>query len=472
MQHQRQGVEFLISHEGGGLLWEPGTGKTLTVISYLDYLVDVHDRAAVLVTAPLSAVDTWPDEIAKHLNLPNVRVTVLTGSGKKKIETLNDLEPLDRGLDVIVVNLDIFSQSHKYTSSQTVRGKFCDVIRRWGFDLMVVDESHRIKGHNSNMSRAIGSLARFLPQRIILTGTVAPHSPLDIFAQWRFLNPERFGTRKASFEGRYAILGGWHGKQVIGFQNQKELNRKRSMDSVVVLKKDALDLPPVTSTTHHVTLTPKERKAYNDLATHMMLDEGPDGEPYISANALTQWLRLRQLTSGHLTDGDAVKHLGDSKIKHAADLVSDLVSAGQQVVVFAHFVDDIRRMTIALEKSKINVQMIYGATPGEERRDIRKSFYDGGTQVVVAQMRTVSLAINEFVVANHAVYLSMSERRDDYIQSRDRLIRKGQENPVTLHHMIVRDSIDEIIMQAHAEKGRLEAFILARLDQITKGIAA
>jgi len=66
MGHQRKGLEFLKQRDGGGLLWEPGTGKTLTVISYMDYLTDVHDHVRVLVVAPLSAVDTWPDEIEKH----------------------------------------------------------------------------------------------------------------------------------------------------------------------------------------------------------------------------------------------------------------------------------------------------------------------------------------------------------------------------------------------------------------------
>src|SRR3546814_7696904 len=59
-------------------------------------------------------------------------------------------------------------------------------------DLIVIDESRRIKGASSNASRTAARLTRLVPRRLILTGTVMPHSPMDVWAQWRFLEPMAF----------------------------------------------------------------------------------------------------------------------------------------------------------------------------------------------------------------------------------------------------------------------------------------
>lgn len=468
MDHQVQGLRMLGRLGGGGLLWDPGTGKTKTVIDYMGALTLRRKRLHAFVAAPLSAVDTWPDEVDLHL--PDVverRVIVLSGSGADKVQAVRDLDKDFDGLTLVVVNLDVFSQSHTMpgTKTVTVRNAMVKAVRDHGFDLGVVDESHRIKGATSNVSRAFAGLADAFPRKIIMTGTVAPHSPIDVYAQWRFLNPERFGTRLASFESRYAIKGGYRGKQIIGFRNQTELRDERAKDSMVVRKEDALDLPPVTDVVHTVRLSKRERKAYNDMAKNMVISK--DG--HLAPNAVVQWLRLRQLTSGHITDPITGKpqHYGDSKIRMCADLVSSLVEQGEKVVVFAHFRDDVFRASIAITNAvsrKVGVCEITGDTPGEQRQQIRKWFLnEKGPAVIVAQMRTVSLAINEFVVANHAVFLSMSERRDDYIQARDRLNRKGQTKPVTFHHLHVKGSIDQDLMLAHRQKGSLESFLLANV---------
>jgi len=471
MAHQIEALRMLVNNGGvGGLLMEPGLGKTKVVIDYLGALTVKHGSAKAFITCPLSAVDTWPDEIEKHLpDHIDRRVVVLDGPGAAKVQTVRDL-PEVAGLTVVVVNLDVFSQSHTMpgTKTVTVRNAMSEAIRKQGFEVGVVDESHRIKGYTSNVSRAMAALSEDFPRRIIMTGTVAPHSPMDIFAQWRFLNPKRFGTSVVMFRDRYAVLGGFRGKQVVAFKNLDDMRRLRDKDSIVVRKDDALDLPPVTDVTHHVTLTPAEARAYTDMAEKMVISM--DGSaPHISVNALTQWMRLRQLTSGHITDGGNVTHFGDSKIKYTSDLVADLYDSGEKVVIFAHFVDDVKRMHAALLKRKMNTHMIYGNTKSDDRRTIRKQFLNAdGPMVIVAQMRTVSLAVNEFVAASHAVFLSQSERRDDYEQARDRLNRKGQTKPVTFHHMIVRGSIDEAVMKSHTTKATLESVILDSADEIRR----
>lgn len=470
MEHQSRGLAFLAKRGGGGLLWEPGTGKTKTIVDYMAVLCRAKGRCVALVVAPLSAEDTWPDEVEKHLH-PDIprKVVLLSGNGTEKVKMLRSLEPLEEGLTLVVFNLDVFSHRHTMTGTKTVtvRAAMADAIRDTGFDLGVVDESHRIKGVTSNVSRSMGALSSAFPRRVLLTGTVAPHSPRDVFAQWRWLNPKRFGTRIDRFDERYVRYGGYRNKQVVGFKNRRELNRLMAKDAMSVEKKDALDLPPVTDQFHNVALSKKEERAYREMEKKAVILTATS--THISPNALTQHLRLRQLTSGFLTSEDeaGVEVFGSSKYKYALDLLRDLVSAGEKVVVFAHFRRDVLHFSEMASKGlSCPVAHIYGDTPNTERRAIRKKFLNHeGPMVVVAQMRTVSLAINEFVVASQGIYLSMSERRDDYIQSRDRLNRRGQERPVTFHHLVVPDTIDEAIYKSHKSKGDLEHHIIEYLKK-------
>ena len=85
-----------------------------------------------------------------------------------------------------------------------------------------------------------------------------------------------------------------------------------------------------------------------------------------------------------------------------------------------------------------------------------------GPAVFVAQMRVMSLGVNELVVAAYGIVYSMSERRDDFDQALDRLDRKGQTRPVTIYHLLVPDSVDELMLKGHQDKLDLERVITTR----------
>lgn len=471
MGHQKAGLRLLARQGGGALLFDPGCGKTAPTLHWMAMLAAKQGAARCIVFAPLSAVDTWPDEVEKHVD-PSVPVTceILKGPVHKRVKRLRELRDTEKipGLHLLITNHDCLSGSHKMPGTKTVttRMAMIDALRQCDLDAGVVDELHRAKGRSSNLSRALAALAPFVKRRVGLTGTVMPNNQTDVWGQWRWVNPDRFPMNFEEFKRRYARLGGWMGKQVVGPLNEKELGQKMALDSLTVRKADALDLPPVTDRIVPVRLTPKERKAYLTMGRDLLVDVA--GADVVAVNQMVRWLRLRQITSGHATaDTGEVVRIGKSKINAAVDLVSDLVAAGEKVVVFAHFIPEVEATAEAMSSLKVPVLCIKGDVENEDRRLMRKQFANHeGPAVMVAQMRTVSLAINEFVVANHGVFLSLSERRDDYVQARDRLDRKGQTKPVTFHHLVVRNSVDEAVLDAHRGKGRLEDLILSNARKI------
>lgn len=544
-EHQKKGLKKLIETGGvAALLFDPGLGKTAVVLDYASILAlkSRSKEARVLVVAPLAAVDTWviQSEVYVHDDV-NVWAEALGGSIRQRAMALSarggapvkasaTRGPRDswqgpraaywdrswarhiRGgsqvacegpdglgtskprLLIEVINLDTLSSRNsvcrchwesrcpdKRSRSITLADAVVDGIRRFNPDLVVVDESHKIKSVTGNASRVMARVTDFVRRRCLLTGTVMPHSPLDVFAQWRFLQPYAFGNRMqdgsikkatfGNFKTRYARLGGWMGKEVVGFQNLDEMQRIMAENAIVARKEEALDLPKTTTITLPVHLTAAEKAAYRDMTENLAVSL-PTGQVVVN-NWLTQAMRLRQITSGHMPDDQGNVHvIGQSKVNTIHSLVRDTLTSEKRIVVFALFTEEIRLLREALSKDKgTEVMTITGATPVEERLRMRQRFgvqpeQDPTRMILVAQIKTISLSVNELVTANHAIFASLSQQRDDIIQAQDRLNRIGQTRPVTFWYALAPGTVDEVIMKSHRDRTSLEAAMLSHIKQV------
>lgn len=519
-KHQHRGLAKLIETQGVcALVFDPGMGKTATALDYLGLLAlrahlprraDHIRELRVLVLCPLAAVDTWVEQTGKFLS-PQVNywAEALSGTIKQRAEALTrrggkrrvvawasrperslvdgpDSLPEDKPRVVLtVLNLDTFASrataSPKGRGGKLISTVLFDAVREYAPDVIVVDESHRIKAPGGNASRLIGRLGSLAKRRIILTGTLMPHSPLDVFAQWRFLEPTAFAVSRpqatfGEFRYRYARMGGWMGKEVIGFQNLDHMERIIAQNASVARKADALDLPPTTDIVVPVDLSPRETTAYNDLRDQLAHQLGP-GSTTTVPNRLAQMMRLRQITSGHLPDDNGVVHvIGESKARVIRSIVHDTLAGEKRIVVFALFRHELDTLERLLTTHGTTVLRVDGSTPPRERMAMRKRFGAAPVEgtptndrlVMLAQVKTMSLAVNELVTASHAVFASLSQQRDDLIQARDRLDRIGQTRPVTFWYALSPGTVDEVILQSHQDRTDLESALLAHITTHTR----
>src|SRR5690606_26809349 len=423
-EHQKRGLRDLLRRRGvGALIFDPGTGKTATTIDYMCVLalgLGVEE-VRVLVVSPLAAVDTWVDQMGKWAS-PEVNywVEAVGGSILQRAETLADrggepyARPLGKGaqkrgkgrrslhaarswawdarpaladrgegpdgvpgprLVVEVLNIDSFA-SRRPVGSRTTADIMVDAVKRFGPHLVVVDELHKIKGVTGNASKLLARIVPHVPRRVGLTGTLMPHGALDVFAQWRFIDPRAFGevqadgSRKTAtfgrFRGRYAKLGGYLGREVVGYQNLDELQDILAERATVVRKEDALDLPPWTDATVHVELSAREAKAYAEMKKALAADLGADGGVVTVGSRLTQMMRLRQITSGHLPDEQGEVHeVGDSKVQTIRSLVHDTLAGESRVVIFCQFTHEILALKKSLAAKGTEVMVIAGGTPND-----------------------------------------------------------------------------------------------------------
>jgi helicase SWR1 len=389
-------------------------------------------------------------------------------------DILGDVTPR---LVIEAINLDTLSQ-RRQVGSKTMADVVLGAVTDFDPDLVVIDEMHKIKSISSNASRLAGRIGNRVERRIGLTGTVIPHSPLDVYAQWRFIDPKAFGrvqpdgTRRtatfAHFKEDYAQMGGYMGHEVVGFKNLDRLEEIMAERSAVAIKSECLDLPDAVDTVLPVTLSAKESKAYEDMRTKLQVefreeDDASAAGEATAMNRLSRLIRLRQITAGHLPDDEGqVREIGRSKAKTIASLIHDTLEDEKRVVVFGTFTRELQALEEEITDKRTTVLRIDGSTKPEDRLAIRQRFGsdDPARLVIVAQIKTLSVAVNELVTASHAVFASLPWQRDDIVQARDRLNRLGQKRSTTFWYALAPDTVDDVVFQAYQDRTDLEKSLM------------
>lgn len=481
--HQMQGLRRLIDNDGVyALLWDAGVGKTKCVIDYLSWLsLAAKSEVRVLVVCPKIVTDSWVEQTERYGSV-KVDAKILEGSINKKAEEMAAFKGVslgETGILMRICNLDAFSSRRTVskTSSKLHSDLLLESVKKFAPHVLVVDESHRCKGKSSNAGRLLARIAPHVKRRILLTGTLLPHSPLDAWSQARVLDPQIFSTNGkpwsfGQFQQWYAVMGGFMGKEIKGFKYLDDLEKRLGTRSMVVRKQDALDLPPTTDVMVPVTLDLAEAKAYQKMMKDLLVQL--DSGDFMSApSRLTQMLRLRQITSGYVKADASEDYtfIGDSRIKVALSVLEDLMATENRVVVFAWGRPEVDRMVERINSNRLLNEAvahgITGDTSDAERLRLRKLFASDSKErlILVCQARTVSLGINEFVAASHALFLSLSQQRDDWVQGRARLDRQGQTRPVTFWTIGAPGTIDEIIHQSHKDRTNLEDQLLRHIRE-------
>lgn len=428
---------------GFGELFEMGCGKTLTTIAVAGALYNLGKIDRVLVVAPTSVCSVWPHDLNQFATFP-WEARVLLGDKKKRLKALNELENWPfKALRIAVINYE-----------STHREGIFEALATYKPDLIVCDESQRIKNPSAAQSKALHKLGDAAPFRMILSGTPVQNNAVDLYSQYRFLDPAVYGANFYAFKNRYCIMGGYGQHQIVGYRNMDELVEKEHSVAYRITKEECLDLPQQTFINRYVQFTDAEQAIYEQLRKSSFL-ELETGENVTATTILTMYLRLMQLTGGFLTADESTrpKQVNTAKLDALTDIVDDyVVDAGKKLVIFARFRAEIAAIENLLRLRKIQYGSIYGDVPMEERGKIVEDFQTNpDTKVFVAQIQTAGLGIT-LHAASTAVFYSYDYNYANYAQALARIHRIGQRLPVTYIHLVVDGSIDEKILAALENK--------------------
>lgn len=448
--HQRQAYWFAQSKPATMLAMDMGTGKTKVAID----LIQNSDARRVLILCPKSVIPVWPREFGKHYSgkLPIVTITF------ERSNTVADKARwlADSYASLMGKNLAVFIMNYE----AAWREPMAKALLQRSWDWIICDESHRVKSPQGKASKFVAKLAAKSERRLALTGTPMPHTPMDIFAQYRFLDTSIFGTNWTAFKHNYATWGGYGGYELTGYQNEDDLNR-RVYSIAYRVGKEVLDLPPFVHVERTFILEGKARQFYNELENDFVTWLGGDGsdEPVTVGNALVKLLRLQQITSGYLP-----RESGDTEPvllhEQKADLLADVcedIAQDEAIVVFCRFRHDID----AIKKKLSGTRPCYELSGRRNELDIWQNGTAGGC-VLIAQIGAGAEGV-DLTRARYCIYYSLGFSLGQYEQSLARVHRPGQTRSTTYIHLIAEGTVDRKVYNALDSRREVVEAILEEL---------
>lgn len=453
------------------------SGKSATVVRYLEELVEQldHQPLRVLIVCPKSVLGVWPQEFEKHCRMPYVTRT-LDGPLTERFERLGGVsaEAPPPGFH-IAVTLTAYST---FSAKPHARAALA-AVKAYAPDVIVLDEAHAIKSAQSNTSKLLGKIGQLCPRRLILTGTPTPHSPADVYAQWRFLDPGAFAGpdgKMVSYSrwlDGYAVYGGYLAKQVVAWRDLDDMEERMARKSSVIKTADCHSLPPLVVQKHTFALAPAEQRSYDQMRRDLLTVVEDD--TITAANKMVSVLRLRQICAGFLPNEDGVvRQVGTTRRDLALGLIENLMASEKRVVVYAwskHEVDGIYEALMKSPPWGAWVMRIAGDTPSPVRETALKGFATGVDErvILVAQVDTVSSGTNALVSASHVLYLSLSNSAGTWQQSLARFHRPGQQAGKVVAHVLQAEStVDEAILDALEGRVELQDAMMSHIREVKR----
>jgi len=401
-------------------------------------LYEENRISRVLIVAPLSILGIWREEFSKFAAF-DYNLAVLTGSGAKKSDALRHMKGV--ALQVAVIN---------YESAWRLEKELVN----WHPDLIIADEGHKIKTHNISTSKAMHRLGAGARYRLLLTGTPVTNKAIDVFSQYKFLNPGIFGQSFYAFRNRYFDMVGYgNHTPVLKRSMERDLTERMHSIAYRATKAECLDLPATTDIIRKVELEPQVMRLYRNLVKDSYA-EISKGEVTIT-NVLTKLLRLSQLTGGFLgsDESTSTEQVSTAKLEVLEDIIDSALAENQKLVIIARFVPELNAICSLLDKKGVRHSLIMGSIRNRDEQ-VAQFQKDPNVSVFVGQIATAGLGIT-LTAASTMVFYSLDYSMSNFEQTKARIHRAGQRMPCTYIYLTAAGTVDEKVLKALKNKANL-----------------
>ncbi|WP_231291871.1 DEAD/DEAH box helicase [Selenomonas artemidis] len=440
--YQRYAIERIIDTPAVALLLDMGMGKTISTLTAISELMyDRFEVRRVLVIAPLRvAMSTWRDECELWAHTRGLRLSVAVGSAREREAALS------KDADVYVIN------------RENVKWLVERCRKDWPFDMVVIDESSSFKNPASQRFKALRKVRPLVKRVVLLTGTPAPNGLMDLWSQFYLLDRgERLGHTLTEYRDRYFTPGQRSGHIVYNYNLRPGADKKiyeRINDICVSMKSDDyLSLPPLMQNVVTVTLPESAMRKYAEMERELVLSIGASDITAVTAAALTG--KLLQMANGSVYDED-----GEAVTIHEAkaDALDEIIACNEGKSVMAIYSYRHDRATLLRRHPE--------ARELKTPEDIR-DWNAGKISLLLVHPASAGHGLNLQHGGHIVVWYGLTWSLEQYQQTNKRLHRPGQTEPVILHHLIAKDTVDEDVMRALERKstgqeGMLQA-VKARL---------
>lgn len=439
--YQKVGIQHVLDNPYCGLLLGMGLGKSSITLSALEYLHNTFEVKKTLIIAPKRVAEhTWTAEQTKWDHLQSITVSRIIGNEKQRIAAYHT------PADIYIISRDNIAWLVAWCQQ---------VLKKWPFDCLVVDESSSFKNRASQRFKAVRKILPKLRRTIILTGTPVPNGLLDLWSQIYLLDQgARLGRTFTGYKDTYFRASAQNGHIVYKYElkegAQEKIQNSISDICLSMTAKDYLDLPERIDITEDVELANYE--AYLDFkkTETMQLQNGEDITP---VNAAAMYNKLLQFCNGAVYDDEKNYHIVDnSKMEAVIEAVEAL--NGKPVIIFYQFQSDLDRLhkqfpeAIKLESGEHIDQWNAGKIP-----------------ILIVSPFGDSHGLNLQDGGFNCFWFGVCWSLEFYQQSVARLDRQGQAERVVNKRFIAKGTVEEIMISRLGEKGVTQDVLIEALKR-------
>ena len=438
--YQKYAIDYIESHSVSAILLDMGLGKTVITLTAINNLLfERFQVKKVLVIGPLRVAKvSWPEEIEKWEHLKGLRYSVAIGPEHERRSALM------RDADIYIINRENVQWLVEKSGLE------------FDFDMVVIDELSSFKSWDSRRFRSLMKVRPKVRRIVGLTGTPSSNGLMDLFAEFRLLDMgERLGRFIGRYRDMYFLPDKRNGMVIYSYKPkpdaENQIYEKISDITISMRAADHLNMPELVTGEVKVAMSAREQKRYRQMKDELVLEL--DGGEVTAANAASLTSKLCQMSNGAVyADDEQVMEIHQRKL----DALEDIVEAanGRPVLVVYWFRHDLGRISRRLEKLKVGFSQI--SSP----ESIRK-WNDGRIAVGLIHPASAGHGLNLQAGGSHLVWFGLTWSLELYQQTNARLYRQGQKSgTVVIHHIIVRDTIDEKILKALKDKDISQAALI------------
>ncbi len=465
--HQVEAIKVAEKTPNLFLGMEMGTGKTRTAIEIARRRY-AHEKRLMktLIICPIIVCDNWKKEWQMFSKIQNHDLVVLTKSGKRRKKDFLDAvgDTLERP-KIVITNYQALLMDDLYS-----------MIMDWGPELIIFDESHRVKNPNSKTAKKAMALADLAKQKLMLTGTPILNSSMDLWMQFRILDGgQTFGKNFFAFRAMYFkdSNSGWSSKP--GYfpkweptvETYEQIQNRIKNKMIRVLKEDCLDLPPLVKQDYYVELSPEQARMYVQMRDeYLAFVESIKASHPVTVTAqlaITKALRLQQIVSGYAsTEQAGTLWIKDNPRLAALEELLEDITPAHKVIVWAVFKENYKMIADLCDKMGIEWTEIHGDISTKQKIENMNTFRTKDScRVMISNQQAGGTGIN-LVEASYSIYYSKGFSLEHALQSEARNHRGGSEmhKKITHINLIAKDTIDELVNEALAAKQDISNKIL------------
>lgn len=471
--HQVTGLRMAEKRDCLALFMDMGTGKSRLTIEILRRRFAQHGRVMrTLILCPIAVCKNWKNEFALYSKVNPNDIVVLNQTGAGRIKEMVKWAGEDLGRHkIFITNYHAMNMKDLYA-----------LMQRYNFEVVICDESQKLKNPSGKMAKAVAMLAEPAKYRYILSGTPILNTPMDIFMQFKILDGGRtFGKNFFAFRAQYCTdknagrqnTQGYFPKWEVRPETYPELQSRISANAIRVKKAECLDLPPFIRQEVEVELSAQQKRMYKEMFNEYIafieeLEKTDQPKTVTAQIAATKALRLQQIVSGYASVEQTGKYevfKDVPRLDVLEDLLEGIVSEHKVIVwsVFQANYDMIKKVCTGLG---VEFAEIHGGIKDKDAEMIRFR-KDPKCRVMIANQQAGGVGIN-LIEASYCIYYSKNFSLEGDLQSEARNYRGGSEmhSKVTRIDLVARGTIDELITEALNNKQNIAEKILTWKDKL------